>query len=90
MTKKLLDIRQKSIKELRTEVDKKKLELAKEFSETSSSKKREFKKMRELKLEIARIMTIIREKELSGEVESKSKPKMKKSGKIDKGVTKQK
>lgn len=77
MKKDLVQLRQKNIKELQSEVDKKKIILAKEFAVTSSSKKREFKKSRELKLEIARILTIIREKEFTGEVVDEPKSKAK-------------
>ncbi len=91
MNKSITQLRQKNISELRSEVGKKRTILAKEFAVTNSSKKREFKKLRELKLEIARILTIIREKEITGEkvVEPKSEGKIaKKSVKVAKAKQK--
>lgn len=71
MKKKLKDLRQKTIEELKSEVNQKKIDIAKEFAVINSSKKREFKTLRKIKLEIAQILTIIREKELGAKANEK-------------------
>lgn len=65
MKKDLLNQRQKSIKSLKSEVEKAKVEMTREFAEIGSANKRNFKKIRKLKLEMAQNLTIIREKELA-------------------------
>lgn len=57
-------LRKKSKKELEKQIDKKRLELAKHAVKLKIGKKKNLKKGRLLKREIAQILTVIRENEL--------------------------
>ena len=62
--KELNKLREKSIKQLQTLVDKKKLELVKIQSKMKVGKEKNLKSTKNLKRDVAQILTIIREKEL--------------------------
>lgn len=74
MKKKDLDaIRKKDIKNLKNTVIKDKVELRKLTSELSAGNSKNIKKIRELRLNIAQGLTVIREKELVEDLIKKTK-----------------
>ncbi|MGD8744435.1 MAG: 50S ribosomal protein L29 [Candidatus Woesebacteria bacterium] len=81
--KKLNSLRKKGIDDLKEEAGKKRLEFAKEYSQLKAGKQNNPKKARELKKDIAQILTIMREKEIikgtSKKDSEKSKSRQKKT-----------
>lgn len=75
MDKALKTFRSKKTEDLKKDVVAKKLELAKEFSELKAGKSNNPKKKRELKRDIAKILTIIRETELKNLITSQEDSK---------------
>ena len=67
----LKSIRTKKIGELYGQVNKKKIELVKVKMEIVAGKESDLKKAKNLKREIAQILTIIKEKQIVGELEDK-------------------
>ena len=69
--------REKNIKDLRQSLEKKHVEMSRLYAEFKSGKDVNPKDLRKLKLDIAQISTIIREKELFEEKEVKKEKKEK-------------
>ncbi|OGM57962.1 50S ribosomal protein L29 [Candidatus Woesebacteria bacterium RIFCSPHIGHO2_12_FULL_46_16] len=70
----LVDLRKSEAKDLTSKVKEKKLELAKSRVKIVSGEEKNVKKVANLKKEIAQLLTIIREKELT-QVETKEETK---------------
>lgn len=73
--KDLTKIKSSSVEALSEEVAKKRIEVVLEYARMKAGKIDNPKKIRSLKLDIARILTIIREKEISMESEAKQSVK---------------
>jgi ribosomal protein L29 len=65
------EMKSKTIKELMKLVSEKKLEAAKKKMEAASGKEKNFKSFRNLRREIAKILTLIREKEILEKLQAK-------------------
>lgn len=75
--KELADFRQKKLSELNEILDKKRIELGQVQAKTFSGKEKNNKKGKMLKIEIAQILTLIREKILLEELQNKKERKEK-------------
>lgn len=67
----LTDLKNKEIKELKTILEKKRIEAAKVYMELMAGREKNLRKSKMTRLEVAQILTIIREKEIiSGSVKT--------------------
>ncbi len=81
-TKELKTQRSKSQKELRKLVVKKKIKLTEEFANLKAGGKKSPKKARQLKSDIAQILTIIREKQLVEQITKDKEQSIKEGDKV--------